>query len=281
MARRPATPPLDHLFVRHKRPPSINLDYWLSATSILDDSYTYPIYHPAATNRTIIEWPLLLTMAKLSTADVGNKYETDVKWPTKVKLNHPRPLNTTREARTGQTATNGPQRSLPDRTKLRATYAGHLSLLRLYFGKSQQAGRGGQPMTIIPLLPRSDLVQVFSPATLTAAPMRGARRDKIVNYNPIPWLLRLDRWKGLMWDCWCYIVNISNEMIALSHRHCIWLTSIFIICGQFKVIWYYLLHKHLNVSWLTKVNSSRCTILSWLMINMCGMQHRWLVMVLK
>lgn len=36
-------------------------------------------------------------------------------------------------------------------------------------------------------------VQVFSPDTLTAAPMRGARRDKIVNYNPIPWLLRLDR----------------------------------------------------------------------------------------
>lgn len=107
-----------------------------------------------------------------------------------MKLNHPRPLNTTREARTGQTTTNGPQRSLPDRTKLRATYAGHLSLLRLYFGKSQQDGRGGLPDDHYPSITP---VQVFSPATLTAAPMRGARGDKIVNYNPIPWLLRLDR----------------------------------------------------------------------------------------
>lgn len=187
-------------------------------------------------------------MTTLSTTDVGNKYEADIKWPTKVKLNHPRPLNTTREARTAH-RTNSYKTAPSARYQIAVNYA-QLTRAIFHYYDSILASHNRTGVATGPDDHYSSItpVQVFSPATLTAAPMRGAHGDKIVNYNPIPWLLRLDRWKGLMWDGWCYIVNISNEMIALSHRNIVslWLTSIFIICGQPKIVWGYLLQRYLK-----------------------------------
>lgn len=54
---------------------------------------------------TIIECPPLLTLTRESTVDVDNKYWPDIKWPTKVKPNHPRSLDTRSARRTNSNKT--------------------------------------------------------------------------------------------------------------------------------------------------------------------------------
>lgn len=111
-----------------------------------------------------------------------------------MKLNHPQWRQDKRPVDKQCTATNGPGPL--------AAALNYVQLTRVIFhyydsilASHNRAGVAGGHRWPLSLY---YTVLTFFQATLTAAPMRGAVRDKIVNYNPILWLLKLDRWKGLM-----------------------------------------------------------------------------------
>lgn len=111
-----------------------------------------------------------------------------------MKLNHPQWRQDKRPMDKQCTATNspGPLAAALNYVQLTRVIFHYYDSILASHNRAGVAGGHRWPLYLYYPVP------TFFQATLTAAPMRGAVRDKIVNYNPILWLLRLDRWKGLM-----------------------------------------------------------------------------------
>lgn len=118
----------------------------------------------------IIECPPLLTVTMLSTAHVDNKYGPDIKWPTKVKWNHPRPLDT-RSARW----TNSNKTALGARYEIALNYVQLTRVIFHYYDSILASHNRAGVVTWRAVsgdhYPSITLHHFF--AELTATPMRG------------------------------------------------------------------------------------------------------------